>query len=111
MNARPIWWRRSSARSTRCAWAHQAKTTLCNLEQRPPRFVRTIAGMHPNHAKAAIVAGWILGLGTIAWATTLTSSGGWTLFLTWGLLQPLLLIRLRKQQEQTVSELIQEALR
>ena len=67
--------------------------------------------MHHNHAKTAIVAGWILGLGTIAWSTTLASPGGWTILLAWGLLPPLLLIRLRKQQEQTLSERIREALR
>ena len=67
--------------------------------------------MYRQHTKTAVVAGWVLGLGTIAWATTLASAGGWTLFLAWGLLTPLLLIRLRKQQEQTLSESIQEALR
>lgn len=70
-----------------------------------------MAGMIRNHAKTAIVAGWTLGLGTIAWATTLSSSGGWAFLLAWGLLPPLLLIRLRKQQEQTLSESIREALR
>jgi hypothetical protein len=70
-----------------------------------------MAGMFRNHTKTAIVAGWILGLGTIGWATTLASSGGWMLLLGWGLLPPLLLIRLRKQQEQTLSESIKEALR
>jgi hypothetical protein len=67
--------------------------------------------MYRYHTKIAIVAGWILGLGTIAWATTLASSGGWTLLFAWGLLPPLLLIRLRKQQEQTLSEIIRHALR
>jgi len=67
--------------------------------------------MHRNHAKTAIVAGWILGLGTIVWATALATSDGWTLLLAWGLLPPLLLIRLRKQQQQNLSEIIQEALR
>ena len=64
-----------------------------------------------GNPKTAIVAVWILGLGTIAWATTLASWGGWTLLLAWGLPPPLLLIRLRKQQEQTLSESIQEVLR
>jgi hypothetical protein len=67
--------------------------------------------MYRKHAKTAIVAGWILGLGTIAWSTTLASAGGWTLLLGWGLLPPLLLIRLNKQQEQSLSESIREALR
>ena len=67
--------------------------------------------MSRNHTKTAVVAGWVLGLGTIAWSTTLASSGGWTLLLVWGLLLPLLLVRLRKQQEQTLSESLQEALR
>jgi hypothetical protein len=79
---------------------------LCNLEQRLPPSLDTIAGMDRNHTSTAIVAGWILGLGTIAWATTLATSGGWTLLLAWGLLPPLLLLRLRKQQEQTLSEII-----
>ena len=67
--------------------------------------------MYRYHTKIAIVAGWILGLGTIAWATTLASSGGWTLLLAWGLLPPLLLILLRKQQERSLSEIIREAIR
>ncbi len=67
--------------------------------------------MYRYHTKTAIIAGWILGLGTIAWATTLASPGGWTLLLAWGFLPPLLLIRLRKQQEQTLSEVIRDALR
>jgi hypothetical protein len=70
-----------------------------------------MAGMFRNHTKTAIVAGWVLGLGTIAWATTLASSGRWMMLLAWGLLPPLLLIRLRRQQEQTLSESIREALR
>lgn len=67
--------------------------------------------MYRKHANTAIVAGWILGLGTIALSTTLASATGWTLLLGWGLLPPLLLIRLHKQQEQTLSESIREALR
>ena len=67
--------------------------------------------MYDKHAKTAVVSGWVLGLGTIVWATTLTSSIGWTLFLAWGLLPPLLLIRLRQQQEPTLSESIQAVLR
>ena len=74
-------------------------------------FLPYNAGMFRNHAKTAIVAGWVLGLGTIAWATTLDSSSGWLLILAWGLLPPLLLIRLRRQKEQTLSESIREALR
>lgn len=84
---------------------------LCNPVQHRRRSVLTIDAMHRNHAKTAIVAAWVLGLGTLAWATTLNSSGGWTLLLVWGLLAPLLLIRLRKQQEPTLSESIREALR
>lgn len=53
--------------------------------------------MFRNHAKMAIFSGWILGLGTLTWATTLVSEGGWTLLLAWGLLPPLLLIRLGQQ--------------
>jgi hypothetical protein len=67
--------------------------------------------MYRKHAITAIVAGWILGLGAIAWSTTLASPGAWTLLLGWGLLPPSLLILLRKQQEQTISESIREALR
>lgn len=67
--------------------------------------------MYRNRSRTAALAGWILGLGTIVWATTLASSGGWTLLLAWGLLPPLLLIRLRKQQERSLSEIIREAIR
>jgi hypothetical protein len=67
--------------------------------------------MYRNRSRTAALAGWILGLGTIVWATTLASSGGWTLLLAWGLLPPLLLILLRKQQERSLSEIIREAIR
>jgi hypothetical protein len=67
--------------------------------------------MYRNRTGTAVVAGWILGLGTIAWSTTLASSGGWMLLFLWGLLPPLLLVHLGKQQEQTLSESIREALR
>ena len=67
--------------------------------------------MYRNRSRTAALAGWVLGLGTIVWATTLASSGGWTLLLAWGLLPLLLLIRLRKQQERSLSEIIREAIR
>jgi len=67
--------------------------------------------MSVNHTRTTIVAGWVLGLGTIAWLTTLASSAGWTLLLVWGLLLPLLLVYLSRQQERTMSESIREALR
>jgi hypothetical protein len=85
--------------------------TLFNPEQHRPRPLDTIVGMYRKHLKTAIVAGWILGLGAIASSMTLGSAGGWTLLLGWGLLPPLLLIRLRKQQELTISESIREAIR
>jgi hypothetical protein len=67
--------------------------------------------MHSTFARGAVVAAWVAGLGIIAWSTALASQGGWTLLLAWGLLPSLLLIRLRHQQEQTLSEIIREALR
>jgi hypothetical protein len=67
--------------------------------------------MSGKRAKTAIIAGWILGLGTIAWSTALVSVGGWTLLLGWGLVPPLLLVAVRRQQEQSLSESIREALR
>jgi len=90
----------------RAAKHHAVQSGTASLTVRPYN-----RGMDRNHTKTAIVAGWILGLGTIAGATTLASSGGWTLLLAWGLLLPLLLIGLRKQQEPTLSEIIREALR
>jgi hypothetical protein len=66
--------------------------------------------MYRKHAKTAIIGGWILGLAAIASSMSLASAGAWAL-LCWGVLPPLLLIGLRKQQEQTLSETIREALR
>ena len=67
--------------------------------------------MYRKQTKTAIIAGWLLGLATIAWFTTLASDGAWILLFGWGLIPPALLMRLRKQQEQTMSESIREALR
>lgn len=67
--------------------------------------------MHITLANGAVVATWLAGLGIIAWSTALASSGGWTLLLAWGLLPSFLLIRLRQQHEQNLSETIREALR
>ena len=53
--------------------------------------------MHRDTTHTATAAGWVLGLGTIAWAATFASSGGWPLLLAWGLLPPLFLIRLPQQ--------------
>ena len=78
-----------------------AKHAVCNPEQRARRSFRTIASMFRDHAKTAILSGWILGLGTMTWASTLVSSGGSTLLLAWGLLPPLLLIRMRNSTRRT----------
>ena len=59
--------------------------------------------MHRYNTNTAVVAGWVLGLGTMTWATTLAFSEGWPLLLAWGLLPPLCLICLRKQQWQPAS--------
>jgi hypothetical protein len=67
--------------------------------------------MYTTFANAAVVSAWVAGLGAIAWSTSLASSGSWTLLLAWGLLPPFILVHLRKQQEQTISERIREALR
>ena len=57
----------------------------------------TLAGMLRDTTHTALAAGWVLGLGTVAWAATFSSSYDWPLLLAWGLLPPLLLIRLRQQ--------------
>ena len=76
-----------------------AAAHVCNLEQRARGYLHTIAGMHRDITHIANTAGWVLGLGTVAWAGTFASNG-WSLLLTWGLLPPLLLIRLRQQHWQ-----------
>ena len=84
----------------------------CSIEHSlRPYDLDTILVMHRTLVNGAVVAAWGIGLGTIAWSTSLASSGAWTLLLAVGLLPPILLIRLSKQQEKTISEHIQEALR
>ena len=71
---------------------------------------------YANHMKiesiqALIVGGWLLGLGAIGLSVNLTSVAGWSLLVGLGLLPPVIMLRMWKQPEQTISESIREAIR
>ena len=59
----------------------------------------------------ALAGAWMLVLCAIPFSMALASGGDWPLLLICVLLPPLLLVRLRRQQEQTISESIREAIR
>jgi hypothetical protein len=65
--------------------------------------------MQLNYLKAAILGGWVLGLGAIAVASNLYPASGWMLLV--GLIPPLLLVRVWHQPPQTISENIREVLK
>jgi len=61
--------------------------------------------------QALIIGGWLLGLGVIGLSVNLTSAVGWSLLVGLGLLPPLIMLRMWKQPEQSISESIREAIR
>ena len=61
--------------------------------------------------QALIVGGWLLGLGAIGLSVNLTSAAGWSPLVGLGLLPPVIMLRMWKQPEQTISESIREAIR
>ena len=69
--------------------------------------------MQTQHLKVAIIGGWVLGLGVLAFATNLSSVGGWTVLVGLGLLPPLIMLKTWNPPApaQTMSESIREAIK
>jgi len=69
--------------------------------------------MQTQHLKVAIIGGWVLGLGVLAFSTNLSSVGGWTVLVGLGLLPPLIMLKTWSPPApaQTMSESIREAIK
>ena len=83
---------------------------LCSLEQCPPGYFDTLAGMQFEHVKTAILGGWVLALGATAASFGVGSVTGWMLLVGLGLVPPLMLFRMW-QPAQTISQSIHEVLK
>ena len=83
---------------------------LCSLEQCPPGYFDTLAGMQFEHVKTAILGGWVLALGATAVSFGVGSATGWLLLAVVGLVPPVML-RMWRQPAQTISESIHEVIR
>ena len=63
--------------------------------------------------KKAIIGGWVLGLGVLAFTINLTSLGGWTVLVGLGVLPPLIMLKMWNPPgpAKTMSERIREAIK
>jgi hypothetical protein len=67
--------------------------------------------MQREHMKSAIVGGWVLGLGALAFSINVSSASGWALLAGLGLLPPLVFLRMWQTPAPTMSESIREVLK
>jgi hypothetical protein len=67
--------------------------------------------MELEHKKAAVVGGWVLGLGAIALSLNVSSLTGWLVIIALGVLPSLVLLRMWHQPVQTMSESIRDVLK
>jgi hypothetical protein len=68
--------------------------------------------MQTDLIKKAIIGGWVLGLGIVAFAVDLSSVGAWTVLVGLGVLPPLVMLRLwdppgpAKSMSQSIRDVI-----
>jgi hypothetical protein len=69
--------------------------------------------MQTELMKKAIVGGWILSLGVLAYSVALTSIGAWTVLVGLGVLPPLVMLKMWRPPEpaKTMSESIRDAIK
>jgi hypothetical protein len=69
--------------------------------------------MQTDLMKKAIIAGWALGLGVLAFSINLTSLGSWTVLVGLGVLPPLVMLKMWNPPgpATTMSERIREAIK
>ena len=67
--------------------------------------------MHTHYAKAAVIAAWMLAIGTIGYGFGITSFAGWAALAVLSLAPPAVMLRLSGAPAPTMSETIRDALR
>jgi hypothetical protein len=66
----------------------------------------------PNHfVKAAVIAAWILAVGTLGFGFGITSFAGWTALGVLSLVPPAIMLRLWNAPSPSMSETIRDVLR
>ena len=69
--------------------------------------------MQTELMKKAIIGGWVLGLGIIAFSLNVTSVGAWTVLVGLGLLPPLIMLKMWNPPgpAKSMSESIRDAIK
>ncbi|HET7216752.1 MAG TPA: hypothetical protein VFJ02_01830 [Vicinamibacterales bacterium] len=67
--------------------------------------------MHLDYLKSAIVGGWVLAVGAMAFYVSVDSPGGWTIVAALAVIPPIVLLRMWQPPAQTISESIHAARR
>lgn len=69
--------------------------------------------MQTETLKKAIIGGWVLGLGVIAFSVNLTSVGAWTVLVGLGVLPPLIMMKMWNPPgpAKSMSESIRDAIK
>jgi hypothetical protein len=67
--------------------------------------------MQPDYLKAAIIAAWVLTVGTVGLAIGITSIAGWAALVTIATVPPAVLLRLWHAPVPSMSETIRDVLR
>ena len=67
--------------------------------------------MQPEYVKAAVMAGWVLTVGTVGLAIGITSAAGWAGLVVIAAVPPAIMLRLWHAPVPSMSETIRDVLR
>ena len=69
--------------------------------------------MRTELVKKAVIGGWVLSLGALAFSVTLTSVGAWTVLVGLGVLPPLIMLKMWNPPgpAKSMSESIRDAIK
>jgi hypothetical protein len=84
---------------------------LCNREQRSPAHLEYIQDMQTNYVKPALMAAWVVALGTLGYVSGTTSFAGWVVVASLSLVPPAVMVRLWSPPCPTMCESIRDVLR
>ena len=84
---------------------------MCNREQRVRSDGHTIHSMHTDYVTAAVIAAWVLSVGTLGLAFGITSSAGWAGLAVISAVPPAVMLRLWHAPAPSMSETIRDVLR
>jgi hypothetical protein len=84
---------------------------VCNREQRLCSHGHTIHVMHTDYVKAAVIATWVLSVGTLGLAFGITSLAGWAGLAVISAVPPAVMLRLCHAPAPSMSEAIRDVLR